>query len=80
MKEMWNNRYGAEGYAYGTEPNVFFQQALTKYKPSGSMLLPCEGEGRNAVFAASTGLEITAFDLSKEGKNKAEKLAARSGE
>jgi hypothetical protein len=35
------------------------------------MLLPLEGEGRNAFYAAKTGLEVTAFDISREGKNKA---------
>ncbi len=75
MTEFWNNRYGLETYAYGTEPNEFFKENVLNYKPSGRILLPAEGEGRNAVFAAQYGLDVTAFDLSEEGKKKALKLA-----
>ena len=77
MKEMWDNRYSTEDYAYGIAPNVFFKDAIEKYKLKGKMLLPAEGEGRNAVYAAKNGLEVTAFDISLEGKNKALKLAER---
>ena len=75
MKEMWDERYRSEDYAYGTEPNVFFAKELDGLKP-GKILLPAEGEGRNAVHAARLGWNVTAFDLSSEGKAKAEKLAS----
>jgi len=42
-------------------------------------LFPAEGEGRNAVFAAKQGWDVTAFDPSIEGKRKAEKLALLNG-
>ena len=38
-------------------------------------LFAAEGEGRNAVYAAQHGFEVSAFDSSLEGKNKAEALA-----
>lgn len=75
MKEMWNSRYSDEKYAYGTTPNEFFKATIDKYKPQGKILLPAEGEGRNAVYAAKKGLEVFAFDISIEGKKKAEQLA-----
>ena len=37
--------------------------------------MPAEGEGRNAVYAARQGLEVSAFDISEEGRNKAQRLA-----
>lgn len=77
-KDFWNARYGAEEYAYGTLPNVFFRNQLTHLSP-GRMLLPAEGEGRNAVHAAQQGWEVTAFDLSDAGKQKALQLAADQG-
>ncbi len=76
-KELWNNRYADEGYAYGTEPNQFFKDILDKYSFKGKILLPAEGEGRNAIYAAKKGLEVFAFDISIEGKNKALKLAKK---
>ena len=75
MREMWDSRYSEMEYAYGIHPNKFFASCLNEYPLSGSLLLPAEGEGRNAVFAAKKGLDVTAFDISTEGKKKALKLA-----
>ena len=63
-----------EEYAYGITPNVFFKETIENYDLKGEILLPAEGEGRNAVYAAKNGLKVTAFDISREGKNKALKF------
>lgn len=76
MNDFWNERFAAEEYVYGTEPNEFFRQELEQLTP-GKLVLPGEGEGRNAAFAARMGWQVTAFDPSTEGKKKAEQLAAR---
>ena len=60
MKEFWNSRYQEKEYAYGLEPNLFFKSELIKLIP-GKALFPAEGEGRNAVFAAKSGWEVTAL-------------------
>ncbi len=75
MKEFWNERYGTGVYAYGTEPNQFYKNLISDMRP-GKILFPAEGEGRNAVFAATLGWEVTAFDVSSEGKRKADWLAS----
>jgi len=75
MKEMWDSRYANKEYAYGIAPNNFFKAVLDQFKPNGKLLLPAEGEGRNAVFAAKMGLVVSAFDISTEGKRKALQLA-----
>jgi SAM-dependent methyltransferase len=74
MKEMWDQRYSGEEYVYGTLPNLYFSEKITALPP-GKLLLPAEGEGRNAVFAAGLGWQVTAVDYSEEGKKKALKLA-----
>ncbi len=74
MNPDWNERYSAPEFAYGESPNVFFSTWLIRFQP-GAILMAAEGEGRNAVFAASKGWDVTAFDLSIEGKHKAELLA-----
>lgn len=74
MSSFWNEKYGVEEYIYGTEPNTFFKKNILKLKP-GRILFPGEGEGRNAVYAAKLGWDVTAFDSSEMGKMKAEKLA-----
>ena len=72
--ERWNERYSNAGFAYGEEPNNFLKEQLVKLAP-GKILLPAEGEGRNAVFAASMGWTVAAFDISEAGKKKALQLA-----
>lgn len=73
-KEFWNKRYQADEFIYGTEPNVYFKKAIDSLKP-GKILLPAEGEGRNAVYAARRGWVVDCFDLSKVAKQKALELA-----
>ena len=75
---MWDQRYAVGQYVYGTDPNAFFREELKKLTP-GKLLLPAEGEGRNAIYAASRGWEVTAFDTSSEGRNKALRLAEQRG-
>lgn len=77
---FWNERYSAEAYAYGVLPNLFFKSFLDDFqgKP-GRMLLPAEGEGRNAVYAAKKGWQVTAVDFSETGREKAFNLAAQHG-
>lgn len=72
--ERWNDRYSAEEFAYGTAPNNYLKESLEK-QDLGTILFPAEGEGRNAVYAAKLGWNVSAFDISSEGKNKALKLA-----
>ncbi len=74
MQNIWDKRYSEKNYIYGTKPNTFFKNWVDKQKPA-NILFPAEGEGRNAVYAATKGWEVTAFDLSKEGKKKALLLA-----
>ncbi len=74
MKEMWDSRYKQEEYAYGQQPNNFLKEQLEKLT-TGKILFPAEGEGRNAVFAAKLGWNVSAFDISIEGKKKALQLA-----
>jgi len=76
--QFWNERYSQNEYAYGKSPNVYFYGELKKLTP-GRLLLPCEGEGRNAVAAAELGWAVTAFDQSEVGKRKALELAAEKG-
>jgi len=77
IKNKWDERYAQKEYVYGKEPNAFFKQELPKYKP-GKILLPAEGEGRNAVYAAKLGWEVYAFDSSSEAIKKAQQLASEN--
>ena len=75
---MWNQRYDTEAYVYGTEPNEFLKQQVGKL-PTGKILCLADGEGRNSVYLATLGYDVTAVDSSAVGLAKAEKLAAEKG-
>ncbi|MCW8850498.1 MAG: class I SAM-dependent methyltransferase [Melioribacteraceae bacterium] len=70
MNNFWNERYSQKEYVYGTKPNEFFRKSLIQLT-AGKILLPGEGEGRNAVFAAKLGWHVTAFDFSDSAMRKA---------
>jgi SAM-dependent methyltransferase len=76
MKEFWNERYASEEYIYGEEPNEFLAKVLPKL-PKGKILFPCEGEGRNSVYAARHGWNAVGVDWSDSGKKKALILAEK---
>jgi ubiquinone/menaquinone biosynthesis C-methylase UbiE len=78
MNQFWNERYRVEEYVYGKEANAFLKSKLEKMEP-GKILLPGEGEGRNAVYAAKKNWSVSAFDPSSEGQKKAYALAKESG-
>lgn len=75
--EKWNDRYAGDEYAYGEQPNKYLEEKLVQL-PTGDILFPAEGEGRNAVFAAKLGWTVFAFDISIEGQKKALQLAERN--
>ena len=72
---FWDERYSSKEYVYGKEPNQFLKERLHKVIPPGKLLLPGEGEGRNAVYAAKMGWHVDAFDQSPVAKLKALRLA-----
>ena len=74
MDNFWNDRYSKSEYVYGISPNEFFKENIGSLLP-GKLLLPAEGEGRNAVYASKLGWDVTAFDSSINAKKKAEALA-----
>jgi SAM-dependent methyltransferase len=75
---IWNQRYSSEEYAFGKLPNLYFKSVIDLYPP-GKLLVPGAGEGRDAVYAATLGWDVLAFDASDVGKEKALRLAGEKG-
>lgn len=69
-KQFWNTRYEQNKTVYGIQPNVFFKHFIDTHQ-AGTILLPAEGEGRNALYAASKGWKVDAFDFSEIAMEKA---------
>lgn len=78
MKELWNNRY-QEKDIFGTEANSFLQEHVEALPEKGKILCLAEGEGRNAIFLAQKGFDVTAVDFSQVGLKHAEERAQEEG-
>ncbi|HBQ36382.1 MAG TPA: SAM-dependent methyltransferase [Rhodobacteraceae bacterium] len=72
---MWNERYEQPGYLFGTEPAQFLRDHSGYLKPDAKALAVADGEGRNSVFMAQAGLDVTAMDYSHIAIEKAKALA-----
>jgi len=75
---FWDERYSEASFAYGTAPNDFVREVADRIPP-GRVLCLGEGQGRNAVFLAQRGFDVTAMDQSRIGLARAEALAADRG-
>ncbi len=75
-QKTWNDRYGGGKYIFGKEPNEYFKSKLDLLKPS-NIFLPGDGEGRNGVYAAEQGWNVTSADFSKVAIDRAKELATQ---
>lgn len=74
--ERWNTRFAAADYLFGTAPNAFLAAQAHRLKPGMTALAIADGEGRNGVWLAQQGLQVTGFDFSPNGLAKAQRLAS----
>ena len=77
--EFWDKRYETPGYLFGTEPAQFLKEQAGQMPDASRTLCVADGEGRNSVYLASLGHQVTAFDQSELGVAKARALAADKG-
>ena len=74
----WNERYLREPSRYGFEPNVFVVEAIGSFSPGRVLDAAC-GQGRNAVWLAARGHDVTAVDLSTVAIDRGRAFAAERG-
>jgi peroxiredoxin len=74
----WNERYARATALFGDEPNQVVAEELSGLAPRRVLDLGC-GQGRNSVWLASQGHEVTGLDLSEVGIAHARQLAAAAG-
>lgn len=75
----WQTRFDQPEYVFGKEPNVFIQEAAERFELGPDVLAVAEGEGRNAVFLAEQGCNVTIWDFAQSGLDKAQALASEKG-
>jgi len=76
--EAWNERYAGDDLVWSAEPNRFLVSEVEGLPPGRALDLAC-GEGRNAVWLAERGWEVTGVDFSNVGLDKARRLADARG-
>ncbi len=77
-REGWNQRYETTDLVWTAEPNRFLVAEVEGLAPGTALDLGA-GEGRNAVWLAQQGWQVTAVDFSDVGLAEAEQLAAAAG-
>ena len=76
---MWDERYSVDGYLFGTEPADFLVANAHFLAPGSRVLAVADGEGRNSVYLAQNGHDVSAMDASPVAVAKARQLAADRG-
>lgn len=79
LRAFWDQRYAAPGFVYGIEPNSFLMDQVQHLPAGGRVLCLADGEGRNGVWLAGQGFDVTSVDVSPQGVVKARRLAAQNG-
>ena len=75
---VWDERYAGDDLVWSAEPNRFLVVEVETLPPGRALDLAC-GEGRNAVWLAERGWNVTGVDFSKVGLDKARRLADARG-
>jgi SAM-dependent methyltransferase len=74
----WNERYAGDDLVWTADPNRFLVAEVAGLAPGRALDLAC-GEGRNAVWLAEQGWDVTGVDFAAVGIDKAHRLAAARG-
>jgi len=72
----WDERYAAADLVWSATPNRFVEAELSQLPP-GRALDVAAGEGRNALWLAGLGWQVTAVDFSLVGLDKGRELQER---
>lgn len=75
QQEFWNSKFSQADFFYGLKPNEFLASQVNLLKNHKNILCLGEGEGRNAIFFAKNGFEVSAIDASNLGLEKLQKMA-----
>ena len=81
MVNQYDSKYAKPSFYWGKKPSPFCLKVLERLPPDRPLRLidiGC-GEGRNAVFFARNGYQVTAFDLAASGVEKTRQLAVEAG-
>jgi tellurite methyltransferase len=81
-RNKWNERYGGKGFFFSLTPSKLLAESLdlvlAQVQGRRALDIAC-GEGRNAIFLAQNGFEVTAVDIAELGLERGRVRAAGLG-
>ena len=77
-RQLWNDRYAGKELIWSAGPNELFASEVSGLQPGKALDVAC-GEGRNAIWLAEEGWDVTAIDFSEVGVNKGSQIAEKRG-
>jgi len=77
-RERWNKTFANPNPAFNTKPNALLVEAVKGRKPGKALDIGL-GQGRNSIFLAQQGWDVTGVDISDEGIRIAKETAAKLG-
>ena len=66
----WDEKYSEKPLLWSADPNQFVAEEVSRLRPGKALDLAC-GEGRNAVWMAEQGWDVTGIDFSGVAINRA---------
>ena len=78
-QKMWDERFGQAEPVYGEHPNAYLRAQAHRLTPGCKILVPGDGYGRNGIWLARQGFQVTTVDLSPVGVERARKSAQAAG-
>jgi hypothetical protein len=77
-KEHWDNSFSDKDFVYGERENAFINSKSDIIPAHAKVGCFAEGEGRNAVYLAKMGHDVTTYDQSVVGLEKTKALASQN--
>jgi SAM-dependent methyltransferase len=65
-RDRWNRMYANPAPSFNTAPNAFLSEVVKTLKPGRALEIGM-GQGRNSVYLATLGWDVTGFDISETG-------------
>ena len=78
QRERWNKAFANPNPTFNTQPNRFLTETVKGLKPGKALDIGL-GQGRNSLWLAQQGWDVTGVDISEEGIRLARRQAAQLG-
>jgi cyclopropane fatty-acyl-phospholipid synthase-like methyltransferase len=78
-QKMWDERFGQAEPVYGEHPNAYLRAQAHRLAPGCKILVPGDGYGRNGMWLAGQGFQVSTVDRSPVGVERARKSAHAAG-